>query len=286
MQITKEQLNFYDEKGYLLIPECFSHDEIDTLKAQIPAVFAEDSSRRVVEKQGNIVRSVYGSHMDNEIFRILTRHPRIVIPTMQILCDEVYVYQFKVNAKVSFVGDVWEWHQDYVFWMKEDGMPAPRVLNAVIFLDDVNEFNGPLFLIPGSHQEGVLDTPAKTPFSADAAPESSVYRASPAWIFNLTADLKYSLAKDIVAGLVSKYGMVAPKGGRGSVLFFHSNLVHGSTNNISPFDRTIILISFNSTKNIPVPLKEPRPDFLVSRNHEPIVPVEDGALLTVHTGGD
>lgn len=283
MQITKEQARFFDEQGYLLLPECFTRREVDAIRSELPAVFAEDSLRRVVEKSGNFVRSVYGSHMFNETLRLLSRHPRLVLPAMQILGGEVYVYQFKVNAKASFGGDVWEWHQDYVFWMKEDGLPAPQVINAVVFLDEVNEFNGPLYLIPGSHAEGVFDVAAKgRPGPGDA---SSPYGESPAWISNLTADLKYSLDKETVGRLVRKHGLVSPKGNSGSVLFFHSNVVHGSPNNISPFDRTVVLVSFSRTTNIPAPLKNPRPDFLASRDYDPVVPVADGALLGAGRAG-
>lgn len=276
MQITKEQVRFFEEQGYLLLPECFTRREVEALRREVPAIFAEDSLRRVVEKDGSFVRSVYGSHMFNETLGLLARHPRLVRPAMQMLGGGVYVYQFKVNAKASFGGDVWEWHQDYIFWMKEDGLPAPQVINAVVFLDEVNEFNGPLYLIPGSHAEGVFDVAAKG-LPGDA---SSPYGSSPAWISNLTADLKYSLDKETVARLVRQRGLVAPKGNAGSVLFFHSNVVHGSPNNISPFDRTVVLVSFSRTNNVPAPLKNPRPDFLVSRNYEAIEPVTDGALLS------
>ena len=34
-------------------------------------------------------------------------------------------------------------------------MPEPRAMNVAIFLDDVNQYNGPLMLIPRS-QRGVL----------------------------------------------------------------------------------------------------------------------------------
>ncbi len=35
--------------------------------------------------------------------------------------------------------------------------PTERAMNVAIFLDDVNEFNGPLMFIPGSHKRGVVD---------------------------------------------------------------------------------------------------------------------------------
>ena len=30
-------------------------------------------------------------------------------------------------------------------------------MNVAIFLDEVNEFNGPLMFIPGSHKKGVVE---------------------------------------------------------------------------------------------------------------------------------
>jgi ectoine hydroxylase-related dioxygenase (phytanoyl-CoA dioxygenase family) len=280
MHITTEQLKFYEDNGYLLMPECFSQAEVGVLKAQLPGVFADETPRKVVEKEGGVVRSVYGTHQRNEIFRRLSMHPRLVEPAMQILGSQVYVYQFKINAKVAFDGDVWDWHQDYIFWQKEDGMKSARVTNAIIFLDEVTEFNGPLFFISGSHKDGVIDVPARDKSNPVETEKPSAYRDSPDWISNLTADLRYSLDREIIVKLVERHGLVAPKGPSGSVLFFDSNLVHGSPNNISPFDRVVVLISFNSIENVPAFGAHPRPDFLVSHEAEAIVPVADNALLS------
>ena len=67
------------------------------------------------------------------------------------------MHQFKINGKMAFEGDVWQWHQDYGTWKNDDLMPTERAMNVAIFLDDVNEFNGPLMFIPGSHKKGVID---------------------------------------------------------------------------------------------------------------------------------
>ena len=66
---------------------------------------------------------------------------------------QLYMHQFKINGKMAFDGDVWQWHQDYGTWLNDDRMPAERAMNVAIFLDDVNEFNGPLMFIPGSHKQ-------------------------------------------------------------------------------------------------------------------------------------
>jgi ectoine hydroxylase-related dioxygenase (phytanoyl-CoA dioxygenase family) len=274
MKLSGEQLKTYEENGLLFLPGRFSQSEVDVMKAELPQVFSRDSPRRVVEQNGVVVRSVYGSHAESDVFRRLVRHPRLVEAAKQIVGGDVYCYQFKVNAKAAFAGDVWDWHQDYSFWRKEDGLPSPRVTNAAIFLDDVNDFNGPMFLIPGSHKEGLIDTPA-----LNGAGKGVPYDNSPAWISNLTANLKYTLDKSVVASLVEKNGIVAPKGPAGSMLLFDGNVAHASPHNISPFGRVVVMVTFSSIDNIPQVIENRRPEFLVSRDYQPLSSLSDDVLL-------
>ena len=273
MMITNDNLSAYERDGYLFFPGYLSAKEVDVLVAELPGVFADDSPRRVMEKNGRSVRSVYGAHTYSPTFARLVRHPKLVVPCEQVLGSSVYVYQFKINAKLGLVGDVWEWHQDFIFWNKEDGLPASRAMNAVIFLHEVNEFNGPMFLIPGSHRYGMIDVPGHA-----IVPEA--YAESPDWISNLTADLKYSIDPATLRTLVKRHGIVAPKGECGSVLFFHPNVAHASSPNLSPFDRTVAIISYNSVENIPRPPKERRPDFLVANDYRPVSPLTEDTLFT------
>jgi ectoine hydroxylase-related dioxygenase (phytanoyl-CoA dioxygenase family) len=277
MGLTQAQQQSYVENGFFFLPGYFSSAEAEIIKNQLPLIFDEDNQRRVVEKDGRTVRSVYGSHHTNEVLRRLSKHPRLVEPSKELLGSDVYVYQFKVNAKGALGGDLWEWHQDYIFWNMEDGMPTSRVTNALIFVDEVTEFNGPLFLIPGSHKEGMLDSSRIADGNGEG--QSATYSNSPKWISSLTANLKYSLDRKTVRRLVEQYGMVSPKGPKGSVLFFDSNIVHGSPNNMSPFDRAVVIITYNSVKNIPIKTSNRRPDFLVSVDHTAVTSLRDDALL-------
>lgn len=263
MLLTEQHLNRYRSEGFLFFPEIFPFDELEALRIELPAIFAEDTPRRVLEEGGRVVRSVYGPHLTSTAFRKLAEDSRLVAPAAKILDSDVYIHQFKINAKAAFGGDRWEWHQDYVFWHKEDGMPSARVTNVAVFLDEVNEFNGPLLLIPGSHQEEIIDVDGRTEVPA-------AYRGGPAWITNLTAQLKYALPPEVVKRLVTQYGIVAPKGSAGSVLIFHGNLVHSSVQNISPFERTLLCITYNSVHNTLLVREEMRPQFLASRDYTPI----------------
>lgn len=271
MRLTDEQIRRYEEDGYLFLPNLFSQAEMNVLNAQLPALYGADTPDRVLEKKTGVVRALHGVHTRNEAFRRLAAHPRMVIPAMQVLQSKVYVHQFKVNAKAALAGEIWEWHQDFIFWQKEDGMPECQVTNVALFLDEVNEFNGPLLIIPGSHKLGVVSVDARHELAEN-------YKGSPAWITNLTADLKYAIPRPVLAELAARRGMVAPKGPAGSVLIFHPNVVHGSSPNMSPFDRGLAIATYNSVENTPRPVANPRPDFLCSRDYTAIEPLADNAL--------
>jgi len=271
MKLTEDQIRNYEQEGFLLLPALFSTAEVAALKAPLQGELAGSTDRTVTEKDGVVVRSVYGSHQTTEAYRCLARHPRLLEPSRQMLGRDLYVYQFKINVKAAFAGDVWDWHQDYVFWLEEDGLPEPRLTNVVVFLDEVTEFNGPMIFIPRSHREGVIAAKQLADVPAE-------YADKPEWITDLTADLKFSVAHQKIAQLARQHGMTSPKGPAGSVLFFHPNLVHGSAQNMSPFGRAIAIVTYSHVENLPTRLA--RPEFLVSRDYQPLSPVADDALLS------
>lgn len=260
MKLTPKQMQEYKDKGMLFIPDYFPdtqinklHDEILQLPKNLPG--------KVMEKDNKTVRALHGVHAYSKVFKNLIQHPFLLQVAQQILGDLVYLYQFKINMKASFTGDIWPWHQDFIYWQEEDGMPEPKIVNVNIFLDEVNQFNGPLYLIPYSHQKGVI------------RPETNSYfvtNKNQNWKENVNADLKYCLNHTTINKLVEKGGIVSPIGSAGSILFFHSNIAHASLPNISPYPRRQLIITYNSIKNVPSYYNQSRPEFLVSRDSTPL----------------
>ena len=264
-------LEQYQRDGYVFVDAAFSAVEVETLRAGARAAADHDGERRVLESDGTTVRSVYGIHQHERPFMDLARHPRLVEIARRLLGGDVYVYQSKLNAKAALGGDLWPWHQDYIFWCNEDAMPAPRALTAAVFLDDVTELNGPIALVPGSHHAGVL------PYDT-AAGVTPGYDTAPAWIANVVARLKYTIQRQALLGLALTNGVVTPTAKAGSVLIFDCNVAHASAVNLSPHARTLALVTYNRVDNAPAAHLLRRPDFLVSRDARPIVPVADDAL--------
>ena len=57
-----------------------------------------------MERENGVARTAFAAHTYNEGFKRLGAHPRLVNPVKQILEGDVYMHQFKVNAKAAFDG--------------------------------------------------------------------------------------------------------------------------------------------------------------------------------------
>ncbi len=254
MDLTEQQLKELDKDGYLFFPGKFSLQEAALLKRNAEAVYALDR-KEVWRESSGVARTAFAAHTYNEGFRRLGAHPRLIKPVEQVLDGPVYMHQYKVNAKAAFDGEVWQWHQDYGTWKRDDEMPEPRAMNIAVFLDDVTAANGPLLFIPGSHKRGIVE--------AGHDLETTSY---PLW----------TLGKDKVSELAAEGGCVAPTGPAGSMLMFSSLLVHASPANISPFGRIIVYLSLCHVDNHIRAFN--REEWIAHRDFTPIKALNDDCL--------
>ena len=264
MKLTPEQRAQFDRDGYLFFPGHFSPEETKALTDAVPELYSKREAFNVREKGSDAVRTNFAAHLISEPFARLARHPRMVGPVMDLFEEEVYMHQFKINGKMAFEGQVWQWHQDYGTWLNDDLMPTERAMNVAIFLDDVNEHNGPLMFIPGSHRKGVVD-----------AKHDLTTTSYPLW----TVD------NDLIAQLVDRAGgkhggIVSPKGPAGSMILFHSCLVHASGSNLSPFNRVAVYLSLCAVSNHI--RRHKRPEYIAHRDFTPIEMLPDDCLLKAY----
>ena len=271
MKLSKQQLEQFDRDGYLFFPGLFSEQETKTLTDAVPALYSRRDAFNVREKGKDAVRTNFAAHLYSEPFARLARHPRMVGPVQELLGEQLYMHQFKINGKMAFEGDVWQWHQDYGTWLNDDRMPAERAMNVAIFLDDVSEYNGPLMFIPGSHKRGVVD--AKHDLTTTSYPLWTIDNGLIAQLVERAGGPgRFDADGRHVGG-----GIVSPKGPAGSMILFHGCLVHASGSNLSPFNRVSVYLSLCAVSNHIRRFK--RPEFIAHRDFTPIETLPDDCLL-------
>lgn len=232
------------------------------LSDRVDSLTRKNYPGHVLEKHGAEYRALHGCQLYDSLFAELIRQPIFLQTAETLLRDKVYLHQLKVNLKQPFCGESWPWHQDYIYWRNEDLVPGDNIISAMIYLDDVNDFNGPLFFIPKSHKMGCIESKPK-----EDSPEG--------WEGNVSADLTYQVDQDTIRKLAQENGMASSKGPPGTIVWFHGNLIHASPENISPYPRRVAILTYNAVGNKPVRFKEtPRPEFLFSRDMQPLQPLE------------
>ncbi len=232
MQLSDAQIAEFEEQGYLFFPGLLGENEVKTLQEAMPEILNRRGPEVVRENDdSDAAKLVFGAHVYSEPFRRLSLLPRILNPVRQILKDDVYLHQSRINPKYGLgKGSSWDWHQDYPPWKVIDGMQEPRCIMASVFIDDCTAAKSPLLVVPGTHRLGTLDS------SLHVDAKGSGYSL-------------YHIDQDTMKQYADENGIDALVGSAGSVAFVHCNLLHGSANNVSPWRRAIMYLNYNAVSN-------------------------------------
>lgn len=255
MRLTTQQTDAYRTDGLVFLPGLFDGEEIDALKREQARLFTLDLDTHLRAPSGEFLGTT-AMERHSALYARLLRDERLLGLAEQLLGPLLYCHQYKIILKQPFGTLSLPWHQDYGPWRHHDGMPEPRALSIGLYLDAVNEFNGPIVYIPGSHRDGLIDYEVKDVPGTTPIP---------------------SLPDATVAELVAARGLLAPKGPAGSVTIFDSCMAHASGQNLSPYPRHLIYLSYNPVDNA---IQKPtRPSHFASQDFTPLTPAPRTALL-------
>lgn len=259
MKLNDVQLEEFEERGYLFLPELLDGNEVAVLQNALPKVLNRQGPEVVREKEDTAAaRLAFGAHTYSEPFRRLSLLPRLLNPVRQLLNDDVYLHQTRINPKQGFGGGAsWDWHQDYPPWHHIDGMPEPRCIMASVFIDDCTAAKSPLLVVPGSQQHGLLNSKPHE----DAKGEG----------YEL-----HHIDRPTLERLVDENGIEALIGPAGSVALVNYNVVYGSANNVSPWRRAIMYLIYNAVSNACTGTS--RPAHQNNRDFTPLQPLDDNCL--------
>jgi ectoine hydroxylase len=261
MKLNKVQIDSYRENGYLIIESLFSKLEIDRLKKASEGFKDLKSLPNVICEENGDIRSVFAPQLHNVLYDKLYKEKRLVNKARQLISDKIYLYQYKLNNKKALTGKSWEWHQDFPYWHIDDGVEQPNMISVMILFQDTNSFQGPLLLLTGSHESGVVTF----------HPKQHLENKELDIINSLNADLKYTIQKDLLNDYFINNNIIEGIGPIGTCIFFHPNLFHASNCNMSPFDRNTAIITYNDIENLPKQEEGKRPDYICSREYNPII---------------
>ncbi len=212
-RLSDEQLQFYEENGYLSGIRILSDEQLDVLRAELQRFLGPDH-------KGNELWYEYNSNESADPNRVLFHalgawrispgfhdvlwNPAFTVPASQLLQGSVRFWHDQLFCKPAQHGGVVAWHQDYSYWTRTQPMAH---LTCWIALDDSSPDNGCIQYIPGSHRWDLL------PITGLAGDMDSIHQ--------VLTDEQWEVFQNPVAAEM--------KAGYGS--FHHPLMVHGSNEN-------------------------------------------------------
>lgn len=226
-QLTPEQIDQYNQDGYLIIRNFLNAEEVEKLyHVAIDDSIMSKNAINVNDSTGKRSKLSLWYKPGDDTYGLLTRSQQLVDSTDALLDGDTAVCHFhsKLMQKEPRVGGAWEWHQDYGYWYKNEFLLPDQMMSVMVAITDANIGNGCLQVIKGSHKMGRVEHG----FAGEQVGASQRY-----------VDLSLKTMELVYVELKA-----------GDVLFFHSNILHRSEANLSDKPRWSMISCYNRAANI------------------------------------
>lgn len=229
---TESLSYFYEENGYAVVPEVICGVELADLRRGLDEVLAEAdespaSQLKFAYTDGRdpsghrYVKRIFDPIARHEVFRELVRNERVLDIVESLIGPNITLQQTKLNLKPPSPGAEFGWHQDYPFFPHTNF----DLVALMLFLDDVDETNGPLKVVRRSHRLG----PVRHVFSEDGQAYGTVIE-----------DESLASNEDDVVSLV---------GPAGTIGLHHCCTLHSSGPNRTKHGRSMFIAEYKATDN-------------------------------------
>ena len=234
MRLSTEQLKAFDERGYVSSP-IVSPRTRSRCCAQRPRMSSSSTARKCGARRLAHRAPPLPPILSARCFGLLARHPRLVEPLRAAVWrEDVYVHQFKLNAKAAFEGEVWQWHQDYGTWARDDGMPraACHEHRRLSRRGDADQRAA-----VSNSEESQAGRPGRRPRQADDIIPVMDSRQGDGDATCVNRSRRWKWASSPRPANLARCSM------------FHGNLVHASPPNITPYPRKIVYLTLCAVSN-------------------------------------
>ena len=220
--LSKDQIQFYHENGYLGVESVYSDAEVAALR-RVTDEFVEASRAHAEHTdvfdlepthtpENPRLRRLKNPVQQHEIYDQALRNGAVLDIVEQLVGKGVRTNGNKLNLKYADFGSPVEWHQDWAFYPHTND----DLLAVGVAIDPMTEENGCLKVIPGSHRDRIYDHHHSNGFFVGAVTESD---------FNIDG------AVPIIVGA-------------GGISIHHARVLHGSQPNMSPNPRRLLLFQY------------------------------------------
>jgi phytanoyl-CoA hydroxylase len=165
LSTLKEEKEFFDENGYLVVPDLLSQRELAELRTRVDAALAGSEpqfgdfdvqwepttkDRQDLPRAQRLRIMFHLCHRDPFFWSHATR-PAIVDRMANLLGPDIKLYTDQLFVKGPYNGSEVPWHQDSAYWP----VTPCNVISVWTALDDATVENGCVHVIPGTHRKEI-----------------------------------------------------------------------------------------------------------------------------------
>jgi phytanoyl-CoA hydroxylase len=163
--LTQEQVDYFNENGFLRIPQLYTTQEIDELADELDRLVQDWSftsegwtgpwrqayMNPEVEKKAKLT-AMHDMHLYSETWMRGVTNKKLAEAVSQIIGPNVELHHCTMHIKPPQTGHPFPMHQDYPFYEHTNG----QFIDALVHLDDTSHANGEIRFTAGSHKLGKL----------------------------------------------------------------------------------------------------------------------------------
>ncbi|SDE85164.1 Ectoine hydroxylase-related dioxygenase, phytanoyl-CoA dioxygenase (PhyH) family [Mucilaginibacter pineti] len=158
--LSADNIQFYREYGFLVAKALFSQKEIAALKAETASIFRGERGQisGLLPPAGlnddEILKQYVAIHFPHKLSSLIKEnlsHPDVIRILKKIVSPNLKCMQSMLFVKAPGKAGQ-SWHQDEFYIPTRD----KSLVGVWIAVDDATEYNGCLWIIPGSHKPGFM----------------------------------------------------------------------------------------------------------------------------------
>ena len=161
---TREEIGTFAANGYLVRERMFSPAETGRLKSALDSLALEEVDEAGVNREP-VFGGLYLRHLMDKRpeFLELFEYPPTLSVARAMLGPQVQV--LPMTARIAYPDELnqethWHFHQRVLPEPMPPFFCQPHVIDCLIYLDELNDENGALLVVPGSHRLIHTDMPA------------------------------------------------------------------------------------------------------------------------------
>ena len=146
-KLSQQQIDQYNKKGFIFPLDVFSDDEAATHRAIFDELLVAAAA------SGGNSYSINGWHKNCRSVHDLVTAPRILDYVQDLIGEDLICWGTHYFCKMPGESKRVSWHQDASYWP----LTPSKTVTVWLAIDDADEENGAMQVIPGSHRHGQID---------------------------------------------------------------------------------------------------------------------------------